>query len=106
MYVLYVICLCLRRFVFYPVLGCVLSLSGVCYACEFTANEGPVRIQYKCLVPIYVQYSEKGNCYFQNRIICSIPQFLQSYICERFTYFQDRSAILLQENMWIDPGNI
>jgi hypothetical protein len=39
--------------------GCLLSLSGVCYACEFTANEGPVRIQYKCLVPIYVQYSEK-----------------------------------------------
>ncbi len=28
-----------------------------------TANEGPVRIQYKCPVPIYVL-----NCYFQNRI--------------------------------------
>jgi hypothetical protein len=24
-----------------------------------TANEGPVRIQYKCLVPIYVQYTQK-----------------------------------------------
>jgi hypothetical protein len=24
-----------------------------------TANEGPVRIQYKCLVPIYVMYTQK-----------------------------------------------
>ncbi len=32
-----------------------------------TANEGPVRIQHKCLVPF--MYSQKWNCYFQNRII-------------------------------------
>ncbi len=25
----------------------------------YTANEWPVRIQYKCLVPIYVLYSQK-----------------------------------------------
>ncbi len=35
--------------------------------CCHTANEGPVIIQYKCLVPIYV--FQKWNCYFQNRII-------------------------------------
>jgi hypothetical protein len=35
-----------------------------------TANEGPVRIQYKCLV----------------------SQFLNSYICERFIYFQALST--------------
>jgi hypothetical protein len=38
----------------------------------YTANEGPVRIQYKCLVPIYVS-PEMKLCmqprYFQNRII-------------------------------------
>ncbi len=32
-----------------------------------TANEGPVRIQYKCLV--FFLYSQKWNSYFQNRII-------------------------------------
>jgi hypothetical protein len=30
--------------------------------------------------------------YFQNRIICSVSQFLHSYICERFIYFQSWSA--------------
>jgi hypothetical protein len=43
------------------------------YHCAHTANEGPVRIQYKCLVPIYV-FPEMKLCsvqppYFQNRII-------------------------------------
>ncbi len=33
-----------------------------------TANEGPVRIQYKCLVPIYV-FPEMKLCSLQNRII-------------------------------------
>jgi hypothetical protein len=28
----------------------------------YTANEGPVRIQYKCLVPIYNMCSQKLNC--------------------------------------------
>ncbi len=32
-----------------------------------TANEGPVRIQYNCLVPIYIFPEMK--CYFQNRIM-------------------------------------
>jgi hypothetical protein len=36
-------------------------------------------------------YSQKWNCYFQNRIIMS-PSSIHSYICERFKYFQDRSA--------------
>ncbi len=30
------------------------ALSWHTYAYTHTANEGPVRIQYKCLVPIYV----------------------------------------------------
>ncbi len=37
-------------------------------------------------------YSQNWNCYFQNRIIIYVSQFIHSYICERFIYFQDRSA--------------
>ncbi len=38
-------------------------------------------------------YSHKCNSYLQNIIIiCSVSQFLHSYICERFIHFQDRSA--------------
>jgi hypothetical protein len=29
-------------------------LEQEAYASTYTTNEGPVRIQYKCLVPIYV----------------------------------------------------
>ncbi len=42
-----------------------------------TANEGPERIQYKCLVPIYMfipRNETAGPCYFQNRnIIFCLP---------------------------------
>ncbi len=56
-----------------------------------TANEGPVRIEYKCLVPIYVfpemkLWFPKQNYYF------FVSQFIHLYTCERFIYFQDRSA--------------
>jgi hypothetical protein len=36
-----------------------------------TANEGPVRIQYKCLIPIYIfpEMKLRSFFYFQNRII-------------------------------------
>ncbi len=38
-------------------------------------------------------YSQKWNCYFQNRIIMfCLPVPIHSNICERFIYFQDRSA--------------
>jgi hypothetical protein len=38
-------------------------------------------------------YSQKCNSSFQNiTIICSVSQFLHSYISERFIYFQDRFA--------------
>ncbi len=51
-----------------------------------TANEGPVKIQYKCLFPIDV-FPEMKPLF-----LSSVSQFLHSYICERFIYFQDRSA--------------
>ncbi len=59
-----------------------------------TANEGPVRIQYKCLAPIYV-FPEMKLCSLlisKTELLCSVSQFLHSYVCERFIYFQDQSA--------------
>jgi hypothetical protein len=55
-----------------------------------TANEGPVRIQYKCLGPFYVFPEMKLLFPKQNNNVLS--QFLHSYICERFIYFQDHSV--------------
>jgi hypothetical protein len=57
-----------------------------------TANEGPERIQYKYLVPIYV-FPEMKLCSLvisKTVLLCSVFQFLHSYICEKFIYFQDQ----------------
>jgi hypothetical protein len=56
-----------------------------------TANEGPVIIQYKCLVPIYVFPEMKLHCYLpkQNYNVLS-PSY--THISVRDQYFQDRSA--------------
>jgi hypothetical protein len=56
-------------------------------------NEGPVRIQFK-MSGSHLCIPEKWNCYFQNRIImfCLLVPTLTVYTCERFIYFQDRSA--------------
>jgi hypothetical protein len=72
-----------------------------------TANEGPVRIQYKCLVPIYV-FPER-NCaasLFPKQIYCSVSQFLLSYICEVYICFQDRSVYFATAKYVTDPGKI
>jgi hypothetical protein len=105
MYVLYVISLCVRRFVFYPVIGCVLSLSGFCYTCEFTANEGPMRIQYKCLVPIYVFPEMK--LLFPKPNPNDLSPSSNTHISVIDLYISRIGLpILLQKNMWTDPGNI
>jgi hypothetical protein len=61
-------------------------ISGI-FVAVYTANEGPVRIQYKCLVPIYV-FPEMKLCSLlisKTELYCSLSQFLlDSYICERF----------------------
>ncbi len=60
----------------------------------YIANEGPVRIQYKCLVPIYVfpEMELYSLVISKTELKCSVFQFLHSYICERFIHFQDRSV--------------
>jgi hypothetical protein len=85
--------------------GCRMGTQGrVC-----TANEGPLIIPYKCLVPIYV-FPEMKLCSLlisKTELEYSVSQFLHSYICERFMNISRVGLpILLQGNMWTDPGNI
>jgi hypothetical protein len=59
-----------------------------------TANEGPYRIQYKCLFPIYV-FPEIKLCSElfpkQNYNVLPPYSYIHVCICERFNYSQDRS---------------
>ena len=71
-----------------------------------SANDEPVRIQYKCLVPFMFSRNETVQPpYFQNRIIMfclPIPTLIYS-ICEGFIYFQVSLPILLQGNTVCGP---
>jgi hypothetical protein len=42
---------------------------------------------------------------FPEKELATVP-ISSPCVCERFIFSQDRSAILLPENMWTDPGNI
>jgi hypothetical protein len=70
----------------------------------YTANEGPVSIQYKCLVTIYVFPELKllGLIISKTELLCFVSEFPQSCICERFIYPQDRCAYLT--NRQAEPG--
>ncbi len=78
-----------------------------------TAKERPVRIQYNCLVPIYV-FPEMKLCvqppYFQNRVIMfciPIPPFIHISVRDLYSYISRIGlSILLQPNMLTDPENI
>ncbi len=54
-----------------------------------TANEEPMKILKKCLVSIYV-FPEMKLVFPKQHY--NVSQFLHSYICEKFIYFQDQSA--------------
>jgi hypothetical protein len=70
-----------------------------------TANEGPVRIQYKCMVPIYVFPKIKLLFPKQNYNVLS-PSFY-THISVRSLYISRIGLpILLQGNMWTDLGKI
>ncbi len=61
----------------------------------YTANEGPVRIQYKCLVPIYVLPETKLRGLLiskQNYNVLSTNSTFKYCNCERFMYSQDQSS--------------
>jgi hypothetical protein len=65
-----------------------------CYITTDTANEFPVRIQYKCLFPIYVfpEMKLRDLVISKTELYCSVSHFPHLCICERFIYFHDWSA--------------
>ncbi len=70
-----------------------------------TANEGPMRIQYKCLDPIYVFPEMK--LLFPKQIYNVLSPSSYTHISVRDLYISRIGLpIMLQENMWTDPGNI
>jgi hypothetical protein len=71
----------------------------------YTTNKGPVRIQYKCLVPIYVFPERKLLFPKQNCNILSHSSYTRISVRD-FIFPGIGLPILLQGNMWIDPGNI
>jgi hypothetical protein len=72
---------------------------------DCTENEGPVRIQYKCLVPIYV-FSEIKLLFPKHNYNVLSPSSY-THISVRDLYISWISLlILLQGNMWTNSGNI
>jgi len=70
-----------------------------------TANEESVRIQYKCLVPIYIFPKMKLLFTIQNYNVLSPSSYI--HISAKDLYISRiRLSILLQENMLNNPGNI
>jgi hypothetical protein len=71
---------------------------------QYTANEGLMRIQYKCLVLIYVFPDMKLLFPKQNYNVLSPSSY--AHISERDLYISRIGLpILLQGNMWTDTGN-
>ncbi len=69
-----------------------------------TANEGPMKILYKCLVPIYGFPELKLLFPKQNYNVLSPSSY--AHIAVRDLYISRISLpILLQGNMWTIPGN-
>jgi hypothetical protein len=69
-----------------------------------TANEGPVRIQYKWLVPIYVFPEMKLLFPIQNYNVLSPSSYTHISVRD-LNISRIGLPILLQGNMWSDPGN-
>jgi hypothetical protein len=77
-----------------------LCLCLLCIFPRYTANEGPVRIQYKCQVSIYEFPLMKLFFPKQNHNVLSPCSYRDLYIS------RIGLPILLQGNMWTDPENI
>jgi hypothetical protein len=71
-----------------------------------TANEGPVRIQYKCLVSIDVFPEMKQLFPKHNYNVLSPSSYTHISVRDLYIYLAIGLPILLQGNMWTDPGNI
>jgi hypothetical protein len=86
------------------VFGCFESfLPEPCHT--HTANEGLVKILYKCLVPIYAFPEMKLLFPKQNCNVLSPSSY--THISVRDFYISRINLpILMQGNMWTNPGNI
>ncbi len=76
---------------------------------QCTANEGPVRIQYKCLVPIYVFPELKLLFPKQNHNVLSPSSYTNISVRNLYISRICLPILLLQGPMgimWTDPGNI
>ncbi len=62
------------------------------YTVECTANKGPMRIQYKCLVPIYVFPEMKLLFPKQDFNFLSPSSFTHISVRDLYVYYQDQSA--------------
>jgi hypothetical protein len=86
-------------------MGLHISIGFVC-----TADKEPVRIQYKCLVQIYVfpEMKLRGLVISKTELQYNdlSPQLPDSCICERFNNSRIGLPILLHPNRQTDPGNI
>jgi hypothetical protein len=70
-----------------------------------TANEGPVRIQYKCQV--FISVFPEVNQLFPKQKYNVLSPSCYTHISVRDLYISRIGLpILLQENMWSDPGNV
>jgi hypothetical protein len=76
----------------------------------YTANEGPVRIPYKCLVPIYVFPEIKLRSLLfpkQNYNVLYLNFQIHVSVSNIYTgYSQDQSASFSAANKQTDPENI
>ncbi len=81
-----------------------------CYAelFTYTANEGPGRIQYKCLVPIYVfpKMKLRGSLFPKHNYNILSPNFHIHVSVSNLYIPRVGLPILLQPNRRTDPGNI
>ncbi len=86
----------------------ILSKVSTSAAFNCTANEGPVGIQYKYLVLIYV-YPEMKLCglvIFKTELEFSVFRFPDSCIVSDLYIPRIGVPFLLQPNRQTDPGNI
>ncbi len=69
-----------------------------------TANDGPVTIQFKRLVPIYI--FPEIRLLFPKQNYNILPPSSYTHLSVSDLYVQDRSAYAAgKENMWTEPGN-
>ncbi len=72
---------------------------------KYTANKGPVIIQYKCLVSFDVFPEMKLLFPKQNYNLLSPSSYTHISLKDLYIY-RISLPILLQGNMWTNPGNI